>query len=166
MFKNPLTGKIAGFLREIGLEVFQKKIVGETFLPGILIENGKIFVDEDKLAFPGDLLHEAGHLAVIPGNLRNRLSDEVELPDFNMNSIESAAIAWSYAAALHLGLNPRVVFHENGYKGNSEGLLLGFGLGVFVGLNVLEEAGMSVSENAAKTLDISPYPQMIKWLAD
>ena len=30
---------------------------------------------------------------------------------------EMGAIAWSYAAALHIGLDPRVVFHEDGYKG-------------------------------------------------
>jgi hypothetical protein len=33
---------------------------------------------------------------------------------------EMAAIAWSYAACVHLGLEPTVVFHSDGYKGGSE----------------------------------------------
>jgi hypothetical protein len=166
MFKTPLTNKISEFIREIGLEIIPKKLDGNTFLSGIFIENGKIFVDEDKLTFPGDLLHEAGHLAAAPGDLRGQLSDEVDLPDFDMDAIEAAAIAWSYAAALHLDLEPRVVFHEGGYKGQSESLLLSFSLGVFFGVNILEESGMTATGERAEKFGIPPYPSMIKWLAD
>lgn len=166
MFKTPLTNKISEFIREIGLEIIPAKLAGKTFLSGIFIENGKIFVDEDKLTFPGDLLHEAGHLAAAPSVLRGQLSDEVDLPDFDMNAIEAAAIAWSYAAVLHLDLNPRVVFHEGGYKGQAESLLHGFSIGVYIGVNVLEEAGMTATGEKAKKSGIPPYPKMIKWLAD
>jgi hypothetical protein len=166
MWKNPLTEKIVEFLREIGLEVISRHLDEKTFLSGIFIEQGKMFVDEDKLAFPGDLLHEAGHLAVAPAGLRGLLSDEVALPGFDIDAIESGAIAWSYAAALHLELDPRVVFHEGGYKGRSEALLFNFSLGVYIGVNVLEEAGVTATgENAAK-INLPPYPQMIKWLRD
>jgi len=123
-----------------------------------------MIVDETKLKYPGDLLHEAGHLAVAPGEIRGLLDDEVELPGFNMDSIEAGAMAWSYAAALHLNLDPSVVFHKDGYKGNAEGLLMTFSFGVYVGLNVLEEAGMAVgAANPGETL---PFPNMIKWLRD
>ncbi len=166
MFKNHLTQKITEFLIEIGLEVIPTNFNRETFLPGILIKDGKILVDEEKLKFPGDLLHEAGHLAVAPANVRNRLSDEVELPDFNMDSIESAAMIWSYAAACYLEIDPRIVFHESGYKGNSESLLFNFSLGVFLGVNVLEEAEMTVTEAKANELTIAPFPKMLKWLRD
>jgi len=166
MSENLITEKIVEFLREIGLEVISRQLDEKTFLSGIFIEQGKMFVDEDKLAFPGDLLHEAGHLAVAPARLRGLLSDEVALPGFEMDAIECGAIAWSYAAALHLELDPRVVFHEAGYKGHSESLLFSFSLGVGVGINVLEDAGMTATgENAAK-INIPPYPQMIKWLRD
>ena len=33
-------------------------------LPGLAIEHGAILVDEQRLSHPGDILHEAGHLAV------------------------------------------------------------------------------------------------------
>ena len=167
MFKNSLTRQIAEFLTRIGLEIIPRRLDENTFLDGIFIENGKIFVDESKLAFPGDLLHEAGHLAVTPKNLRARLSDEITLPDeFNIDAIEVAAIAWSYAAALHLGLDPRLVFHESGYKGRSESLLLGFSFGVYIGVNTLEEAGMTAASENARRLGAEAYPQMLKWLRD
>jgi hypothetical protein len=166
MFKNALTEKIVEFLKEIGLEIEPRSLDKETFLPGILIENGKICVDEEKLAFPGDLLHEAGHLAVVPGDLRGQLSDEVELPDFFPDTIEAAAMAWSYAAALYLEIDPRIVFHKEGYKGNSAALLQNFTLGAYIGVNELEEAKMTrTGENAMKS-GTSAYPKMIKWLRD
>ncbi|HEX9962076.1 MAG TPA: hypothetical protein VGB00_14165 [Pyrinomonadaceae bacterium] len=167
MFKNHLTRQIAEFLTGIGLQVICRELGENTFLAGIFIENGKIYVDESRLAFPGDLLHEAGHLAVMPENLRAHLSDEITLPaEFAIDAVEVAAIAWSYAAALHLGLDPRVVFHEGGYKGNSESLLINFSLGVYIGVNTLENAGMTATGEKARQLGVQPYPQMLKWLRD
>lgn len=165
-FDNPLTNKIANFLIEIGLDVIPAQLEDETFLPGILVQNGKLLVDETKLKYPGDLLHEAGHLAMTPFALRREMSDEVNLPDVNMNAIESQSIAWSYAACLHLGLDPRVVFHKDGYKGHSENLLLNFSLGIYIGVNGLEEAGMTASDKLAQEIGVKPYPHMLKWLRD
>lgn len=167
MFTNSLTRQIAEFLAQIGLETIPKHLGEDTFLSGIFIENGKIFVDEAKLEFPGDLLHEAGHLAVLPKNLRAGLSDEIKLPgEFDIDAIEAAAIAWSYAAALHLDLEPRIVFHAGGYKGKSESLLQNFSLGVYIGVNTLENAGMTATRDNARRLGVAPYPQMLKWLRD
>lgn len=167
MFKNSLTRQIAEFLIGIGLEIIPLPLDENTFLKGIFIKNGKIFVDESKLAFPGDLLHEAGHLAVLPEHLRASLSDEIILPiEFNIDAIEAAAIAWSYAAALHLGLDPRVVFHDGGYKGKSESLLMNFSLGIYIGVNSLEAAEMTATGENARRRGVQPYPQMLKWLRD
>lgn len=164
-FKNELTQKIAGFLKQIGIEVVASGISSETFLPGVLVDRGRLLVDEEKLTWPGDLLHEAGHLAVAPERLRSQLGGEVLLPDTNLDAIESQAIAWSYAASLHLGLDPKLVFHEGGYKGQSEGLLSNFRFGVFLGVNGLEEAGMTVTEKPAPD-GVPPFPHMLKWLRD
>ena len=72
--KNELVRKIVVFLKEIGLEVISTNISCETFLPGILVDQGKLLIDENRLLWPGDLLHEAGHLAVVPARLRSTLS--------------------------------------------------------------------------------------------
>ncbi len=36
----------------------------KTFLPGLHLHHGVLQIDLDKLAFAGDILHEAGHIAV------------------------------------------------------------------------------------------------------
>lgn len=153
-------------MNEIGIPVLAASLKDQTFLPGILVKAGTLLVDEEKLKFPGDLLHEAGHLAVAPANLRDKLSDEVVLPDVNLSVLEAQAILWSFAACLYLEINPRIVFHKGGYKGRSEGLLLNFGLGVYPGVPGLEENGMAYAESKAHELGAEPFPVMQKWLRD
>jgi len=165
-FRDDLTAKIAAFLNEIGIRTIPAELSEETFLPGVLVAGGALLVDEEKLAFAGDLLHEAGHLAVAPAALRGNLSDEVILPDVNLGVLETQAILWSYAACVHLELDPRVVFHAGGYKGKSESILFNFSLGVFPGLHGLEENGMAFSERKAGELGVLPFPAMRKWLRD
>jgi hypothetical protein len=80
-FRDPVTQKIADFIVDIGLELVREPIDEETFLPGILIRNGAMVVDEGRLNYPGDLLHEAGHLALSPAEIRPTLSGEVALPE-------------------------------------------------------------------------------------
>jgi hypothetical protein len=166
LLQNNLTGKITGFLTKIGIEVSGSGIRQETFLPGILVEKGKILFDESKLVFPGDLLHEAGHLAVAPAAVRAELGDEIIVPNVILNLLEAQAILWSYAACIYLEIDPRIVFHEAGYKGKSQNILFNFHYGIYFGLNGLEEYGMAFSENKAKELGVSPFPKMQKWLRD
>ena len=96
-------------------------------------------VDERKLVHPGDLLHEAGHLAVLPavqrGCAQNHVGEDAGL--------EMAAIAWSYAAARHLGIAPEVVFHEAGYRGGAESILENFAARQYIGLLPERYAGTS-----------------------
>ena len=165
-FKNAVTRKIADFLAEIGIEVLPVSINTKTFLPGILVENGRILVDETRLTYPGDLLHEAGHLAMAPSDLRPSLSGEVALPDVWMEPVEVQTIAWSYAAIIYLGLDSKVVFHEGGYGVVSERLLSNFSLGVYIGVNGLQDAGLTVIGQKATELGLPPYPHMLKWLRD
>ena len=165
-FKDPITQKIADFIVDTGLRLEKACIDEETFLPGLLVKDGGIIVDEDGLKYPGDLLHEAGHLALASGEIRRTLSGEVRLPGQAMEPVEAQAMAWSYAAALFLEIDPRVVFHEGGYFGASEGLLLNFAVGAYIGVNGLVDAGLTVFGEAANATSIQPYPHMIKWLRD
>ncbi len=163
---DSLTISIVKFINEIGIDVIFRSFEEESFLPGIRVNQGKLLVDQEKLLFPGDLLHEAGHLAVAPKELRASLSDEVIIPDVNLHILETQAISWSFAACVHLGIDPQIVFHEGGYKGNSERLLFGFRMGVFLGLDGLEEMGMTFTEKTANKLGEKPFPKMRKWLRD
>jgi hypothetical protein len=121
-------------------------------------------VDEAKLAYPGDLLHEAGHVAMTPPELRPSLSGDVEVPGLDMAALEVAAIAWSYAAAVALGIDPAAVFHAAGYRGHGPGLVVTFGAGVYPGAHLLEEAGLTACGARASESGVPPYPHMLRWL--
>lgn len=166
MFEDALTSRIAEFLNAIGIEVVPARLESEGFLPGIVVERGRLLVDETKLSYPGDLLHEAGHLAVAPSSVRSQLSGEVMVPGADMNAVEVQATAWAYAALRHLGLEPRVLFHEGGYRGRSEGLIMTYSLGVYPGAHALQAAGMTATGEAARALGVAPYPHMLKWMRD
>ena len=66
VFADPLTARIAEFLDGIGIAVDAAELPGDSFLPGIALESGGLLVDGTRLDYPGDLLHEAGHLAAAP----------------------------------------------------------------------------------------------------
>jgi hypothetical protein len=162
MPRDPIIAKILEFLSSIGLQVTLGATSQQTFLPGIDIQNGVLMIDESKLLYPGDLLHEAGHLALLPSAERAQVNSDAG----NDGGIEMAAIAWSYAAALHLGLSPDVVFHKNGYRGGSDAIIENFAAGRYIGVPLLEWAGLSISEKRAKELGIEPYPSMLHWLRE
>ena len=150
-----LVARIAEFLRDIGIEVERTAIDDDTFLPGLAVERGRLLVDEARLTWPGDLLHEAAHIAVAPPEARPLMTGDVAVEGVDMDRLEKAAVPWSYAAALAIGIDPAVVFHAGGYRGKSEGLLRTFGFGVYPGLNLLVEAGMTT---------VDAYPCMLRWL--
>ncbi len=149
------TAVIVGFLREIGLEVRFAPVRPDSVLPGIDVDGGSLVVDEPALLHPGDLLHEAGHLAVLsPGRRREACGrfDAGGRRD-TLDGQEMAAIAWSYAAALHLGVDPAVVFHPAGYRGSSRAIVENFGAGRYFGVPILGWLGMTAA-----------YPVMFDWL--
>jgi hypothetical protein len=160
--KDALMEGIIRFLLDIGFQIRRIELTQQTFLPGIAVDHGAILIDESKLLYPGDLLHEAGHLAVIPAEKRSRAQG-----DFSKRaSEEMMAIAWSYAALVHLRLEPDVVFHEGGYKGWSGALIENFTKGRYIGVPMLQWIGLTADEKRAKERGIRPYPEMIKWVVD
>jgi len=159
---NEIAARIANFLIEIGLNVATAKITEKTILPGIQLDSGIVLVDETKLLQPGDLLHEAGHVAVTPLTERQKLNGDVAQGPGE----EMAAIAWSYAAAAHLGLDPAVVFHADGYRGGAGSMLENFREGRFIGLPMLQWMGMAFDQKQARAVGVAAYPVMVKWLRD
>jgi hypothetical protein len=90
----------------------------------------------------------------------------VKTPDAVPDVVEVEAILWSYAACLHLELDPVIVFHPDGYRGQAESLLRTFQMGVYPGLSGLVAAGMTLLPVDAERFGEAPFPTMQKWLRD
>jgi hypothetical protein len=156
-----LTERIVAFLAEIGLTVRAAEVSGPTVLPGILVEHGGLLFDPEKLRFPCDLLHEAGHLAVVPPERRAAMHHDVGSDPAE----EMMAIAWSYAAALHLGVDPARLFHHE-YKGGGPAILAAFAGGRGFGVPMLQWVGLTYDATRARAEGGAPYPYMRRWLRE
>jgi hypothetical protein len=159
-FDNPIVHVITDFLLGIGLPVEASRFPETTVLPGIKVQRGRLLFDETRLLYPGDLLHEAGHLAVMPAHQRPHLSGDLG----SSPAEEMMAIAWSWAALTHLGIAPEVVFHETGYRGGSRAIIENFSKGRYVGVPMLQWVGLTSCNRKAQ--GTPQYPRMLRWLRD
>lgn len=163
--ENEEVKKVIFFLKEIGIDIIEKEL-GETFLPGLELGPNCIYIDYSKLLYPGDILHEAGHLAVtLPAE--RKLVGTVEISkDWPTQGDEIAALLWSYAALHHLQLPAEFVFHPNGYKGSSEWFISNFTSGNYMGLPLLEWMGLCLGKEKAEKEQKKPFPAMQKWIRE
>jgi hypothetical protein len=157
---------IVDFLTDIGIPAHEGPVANGSFLPGLCIENGALVYDIAALRWPGDLLHEAGHIATMPAALRGMLHDSLEQLPTVAHASEIEATAWAYAAVVHLGIEASVLFHPDGYHGKSSELIATYSLGVYPGCFGLAQAGMTLLDAEAASAAVAPYPHMIKWLRD
>lgn len=149
------------FLNSIGIKIIENEFEEKTFLPGLKIENGCLMIDRQRLLYPGDILHEAGHIAVVPQIEREILNDNVTVNRPGADGEEMAVMLWSYAACLHIGIDPEIVFHKDGYKGSSEWILNNYNEKKYIGLPLLVWMGLASDQS-----DANRFPKMIKWLRD
>lgn len=164
MDNHEVTAKIVNFLRSIGLEIELCPLDDPTFLPGLTFKNGKILVDTGKLLYPGDILHEAGHLATLAPAERENANAALPKDGNDPQASEMMAQAWSYAACLAIGIDPHIVFHENGYHGSSKHLVEIYSSDVPPVVPTLQWLGMTRDKKNAEKLNTLAYPHMICWL--
>ncbi|WP_136666630.1 hypothetical protein [Flavobacterium sp. H122] len=157
--------EILNFLNKIGITTVEKELPKDTFLPGLALSSKGIEIDFGQLLYPGDILHEAGHLAVTPSFQRNLIGTNEMPEEWPTQGDEIAAMLWSFAASEHLNLPIDLVFHPNGYKNQSEWLIENYSSGNYIGLPLLEWMGLTTSETNEIKKDIA-FPKMIKWLRD
>lgn len=148
---------ITRFLAAIGIPVDERELPDGTFLPGISPEGGVLCIDRARLLHPGDLLHEAGHIACATPEARAAMRGHAG----DDPAEEMMAIAWSYAAALECGIDPAVVFHEHGYHGGGSAIRENFAEGRFFGVPVLAWLGMTEAPEVGAE---RPYPAMTRWV--
>ena len=157
-FADPLTERLVAFVRGIGIEVRAATLPEKTVLPGLDIRHGAILIDVARMTHPGDILHEAGHLAVTD-------PAERDAPQLSPTPAEEmASISWSYAALRHLALDPAIVFHDDGYKGGASSIVESFTAGHYFGVPMLQFYGMAVEPRRSVETGAEPYPHMLRWL--
>lgn len=141
---------IAAFLESAGIAVEVTPLTGQRFLPALAVDCGTIQIEPGGRAYPGDLLHEAGHVAVMTAE-RRAVPGEVGADPAD----EMAAIAWSAAAAKACGVSLDVLFHGAGYKGGGDGLAEAFADNRGPGVPMLDWYGMTAPAG---------FPVMARWL--
>lgn len=155
-----LTVMIRAFLNKIGIETCEQTLPNTTFLPGLLIDEGRLLIDPEQLLYPGDILHEAGHIAVSLPEDRTRLGGNITADRPDKAGDEMAVLLWTYAACCHLQLDPAVVFHPDGYKGQSDWLIGQFTSGLYIGLPLL--IWMGLTNDPIRSAE--GFPGMRQWL--
>lgn len=183
---------IVAFLRGIDMSIEYGEGAHNGFLPGVNIHAGVIHVDPETLMGPGDLLHEAGHMIVVPRRYWPRLGRDLQvdiealleketgpdgLPDPVLTMAarqgEFMSQAWSYAVVLHLGLPPECLFFPGSYKFHQyEGthpMQAWLERGTHNGLVPLAQAGMTGFSGVFAHLHdngLPPFPHMTRWSLD
>jgi hypothetical protein len=160
MARLALLAGIIEFVRSLGIEVTEAAVTRATLVPGIDIRGGGLVVDEARMCRPADLLHEAAHIALRPAAARAALDGTLD----GSAAEEMAAIAWTWAAALHLRIDPTEVFHEEVISGNGPTLLENFTTGHYVGVPMLQLWGMTREKSAVD--GVESYPRMTRWTRD
>lgn len=153
---SAITKAILDFLKEIGIPT-KSQTLGDTFLSGLEINKGTLVYDPEKLLFPGDLLHETGHIALMTEEERNTIVGNVK--DYRSSGQDNklAVMLWSYAALKRLNVKPQVVLHTDGYKGDAQMLIDSYESGDFKGLHLVAWMGLC---------ETSGFPEMKKWIKE
>lgn len=158
--------RIYSFVEGLGIQIEERSLPADTFLPGLELGANAIIIDREQLKYPGDILHEAGHLAVTTSEQRFAIgTDRLEEP-FPTEGEEIVTILWSYAAAVHIGIPLELVFHPHGYKGQAKWLMESFQSGTYIGLPLLEWMGMTLSPEKAEKENKPAFPEMIRWMRE
>ena len=158
MFRDPLIRRLTAFVQSIGIDVIPASSLSPCRFPGLDIQHGRVLVDETRVLHPGNILHEAGHIAVTHPSKRG----EFRLTPTDGEEIST--LAWSYAAALHLDLEPETVFYPGSYQNSDQALIENFAEGRYIGVPLLQLWGMSCEPAKAAERGMKPFPHMARWM--
>lgn len=173
---------VASFLTAIGLP-WRWHQGANGFCPGIDIVDGVLLIAPDARA--SAVLHEAGHLATLPGEFRPYAQRDVsgvqrlvcehvdfaqdpdgELQRAALQCSDPEATAWAWAAGQHLGLPPRSIIQDDEYDGDGAFVRIQLATRGYLGINGLAHAGFCAPRpNAyAKARGLPAFPELRFWL--
>lgn len=168
------------FLAGIGLHA---EIVpgARGFIEGVCVVNGGLHVDPGARA--SGLLHEAGHLAIVPNAYRHHLNGDLDegmgrifeevdalglehddpLLRAMLQTGDPEATAWAWAAGMALGMPAAKVIQNDEYGGDGAFIRSALAANSYVGINGISHAGFCVVRaNPYRKLPV--YPGMAFWL--
>jgi hypothetical protein len=154
------------FLDGIGVPWRYAEVPDETFLPGLEVVAGCLVIDRVRLRHVGDIVHEAGHVALLPAAKRAQFSGDLGAVMPEHAGDEMAVILWTYAVALHLALPLELVIHDAGYHGGAQHLRDLFAGGTYIGLPLLVWMGLCEDPLQATAEGRAGFPTMRKWMRD
>ena len=158
-FTVPHLAPIVAAIRAVGIPVRRGAVTGN-LLPGVMIDRGALVIDEGSLRFPGDVLHEAGHIAVLSPGERMQVAGTLPAE----GGQEMAALAWSYAMAVAFAPPLEVVFHDQ-FKAGGPWLRETFTAGHWLGAPLLQCWDMTRAPNSPPGFEHLPvFPAMARWL--
>lgn len=168
------------FLDKIGIAV--AAVPGaKGFIESVAIVEGGLHVDPTAPA--SGLLHEAGHLAIVPARYRSYLSGDIgvgmkrifeeieDLPYDENCTIQRAmlqvgdteATAWAWAAGKAIGIPEEMIIKDDEYFNTGESIRMCLSSTAYLGINGIAHAGFCVRRaNPYRPLPV--YPQLAFWL--
>lgn len=173
--------RVVSFLRGIGI-VSDVVPGARGFMPGVRIHQGGLQISPE--AGLSEVLHEAGHLAVLPGRFRRLACDDVSVvqklmmdtvdftnPDEGearaaLQSGDTEATAWAWAAGEYLELKPTEVVRNNDYGGTGRDVRMCLQARAYLGINGLASAGFCVTRPGLleKMKGLPAYPRLAMWV--
>lgn len=166
--------KVKSFLQSIGISVTQGKVPRTSFLPNVIIKNGCLIYD-DKIEV-SDLLHEAGHVAIVPAKYRAICNGDMDKSMLRVwakaeragetkfdspiywqliQASECEAIAWAWAVGKHLGLLEAEIIPDHHYDMTGVVQRAKLAAKQHFGINGLRASGMIES--------VKKYPHLTRW---
>lgn len=166
-------------LNEIGIRsVFG--VPNDCFINGVAIKNGELIVDRS--CSISNLLHEAGHLAVLPKEYRKQASGDLgdvlrkmyreidcskEENRRYMQCEDAEATAWAYAFGVRCGVPFDLIIDDDQYDGTGRDVLESLALGSGFGVKGLARMGWCASSIIhSKASGLPMYPNLVKWIND
>lgn len=172
--------QVMQFLNRIGLRVSVEP-GANGFIPHVAVVDGGLHVD--RAAPASGLLHEAGHLALVPTQFRHYLSGDLdagvkrifsELDSLNLgpdSKLERAmlqasdpeATAWAWAAGKAIGIPERMIIQDFEYSGSGGFIRSALAANSYVGINGMSHAGFCIPRKRPNQVE-PVYPELAFWL--
>ena len=178
--------KTVDFLNKIGLNtVFanDNNVFKDTFMKNVSMIDGTLFIN--KKTKTSDLLHEAGHLAVLHPDYRKLVNNNLTsilkktATEIDISKQENSkymycedvcATAWAGAVGFYLKLKDNDIIDKKQYQNWGADILYSLKNNCYMGIKQLQYAGFCVQYESAKRLtqfaDLPVYPQLKKWIQD